>query len=435
MKEIEKILEDFANKDIDIPDKIRYRIQYTLKNKEVSKNKIKLKKLVTVLSTVIITCVSGISVYAAFGGTISGKPVTEWLGIKFSNEYNEYQTTVEQQEVTYNNTSIDLVSTICDDGFTILEFDVKLSPEDREYLRLDKNIISEEEINKAEGIEKEFLQQSKDVKNTIHLTFAQNNLENVDKSLTSLSNNFNIIIDNEEYWLRSRATQTVEKISDYEYKVYQLYFLSDKELNGKTEFTITLNNVILSNMADNIEYNNRKITNTANNLKYIKMEGNYTIPVSKTKTMKNTEVVIPEDYNKAVYNNITKKVEKVTITPLQFIAKITTEITNVSLKNLEDTESLNYIGLSDYKIYDDNDRKLISHNYEVERVIEYSNGEIEEWEIGDIQSDKEFENAILKLTEYVVIEKNDTEMLKILPIIQQTNKEINLDIINVKVNN
>ena len=42
-----------------------------------------MKKLITVMASLVLIFVGGFSVYAAFGGTISGKPVIEWLGINF----------------------------------------------------------------------------------------------------------------------------------------------------------------------------------------------------------------------------------------------------------------------------------------------------------------------------------------------------------------
>ena len=39
---------------------------------------------------------------------------------KFSDQYEEYKVNVEGQELVNNETTIDLVSTACDDGYTIL---------------------------------------------------------------------------------------------------------------------------------------------------------------------------------------------------------------------------------------------------------------------------------------------------------------------------
>ena len=127
MNNIEDLLEKANKKDINIPPRIEYKIQYALKHKNKSNWGYGLKKLITVVVSLMIVLVGSVSVYAAFGGTIAGKPIMEWIGIKFSDEYDNYKENVVKQEITYNETKVDLISTVCDDAFTILEFDVKLS--------------------------------------------------------------------------------------------------------------------------------------------------------------------------------------------------------------------------------------------------------------------------------------------------------------------
>ena len=119
MRDIEKMLETASKKHIDIPLKVEHRIQYTLRHKNKNDWRFYMRKMVTVMASMIIVLIGSVSVYAAFGGTIEGKPIFEWIGIKFSDEYKDYKVNVEGQEITYDETQIDLVSTVGDEGYYI----------------------------------------------------------------------------------------------------------------------------------------------------------------------------------------------------------------------------------------------------------------------------------------------------------------------------
>lgn len=201
MEDIEKILKDASLKEFEIPPKVKFRIGYALNNKKKDNWRYHMKKLITVMASLVLIFVGGFSVYAAFGGTISGKPVIEWLGIKFSDQYEEYKVNVEGQELVNNETTIDLVSTACDDGYTIFEFDVKLSEKDKEYLRIGESIITEADLEAAKKVDESYgkegqtanydsLQKAKDTVNTIAIDFNTN--------LNGPGNKvYNIMIDNQ----------------------------------------------------------------------------------------------------------------------------------------------------------------------------------------------------------------------------------------------
>ena len=74
MKDIEKMLETASKKHIDIPLKVEHRIQYTLQYKNKNDWRFYMRKIVTVMASIIIVLIGSVSVYAAFGGTIEGKP-------------------------------------------------------------------------------------------------------------------------------------------------------------------------------------------------------------------------------------------------------------------------------------------------------------------------------------------------------------------------
>ena len=427
MRDVEELLELSSKQDVKIPLKIEYRIQNTLKHKHKKQWKNYIKKFVTIMASIMVVFVGSISVYAAFGGTIGGKPVLEWIGIRFSDEYENYKVNVEGQEVAYNETKIDLVSTVCDEGFTILEFDVKLSKQDKEYLRLGESIITEEDIQQAKEIDEEqfnetgktpaynHLMEAKDTMNTVALIFFGQEQEEYGKTVYNPERTYNIIIDGEKMW--TKTTQTVTKISDYEYKVYQLFLLTDDELEGKENFRISLNRVVLGNTGEKKKTESGMQTiNTANNARYINIGGEFEVEVSKEKALQNTNVIYPENAE-VTYKKMTQKIEEVKVTPLQIIAKVSTTINDVSLQSLSSNRSKDYIGLIDFNIYDSDNNPLNSCQYEVKRTITYQNGKTEEWATGDIGTFKDFKNATMYLTEYVIIEKKENiDSIKIVPV-------------------
>ena len=319
----------------------------------------------TTIAAVIVICIGSIGVYAASGGTIAGKPIIEWLGITFSEEYENYKVNVEGQELTSEDATIHLTSTVCDDGFTILEFDIKLMEErddiDSVYVSFNNKLITDEMGTYLEGL-----------------------------------NNYSLIIDGKDYWIRPQSAQTITKISNTQYKLYQMYFLTDKELGAKQEFTITLRDVVI------------EITDTQEEpvTQYLPFDGQFDIKVSKEKAVENTKIIVPE-CEEIQYKDMTKKVEKVMITPLQTIVKLSTIYEDVSLDKLTNTENVNHINIIEYEAYDEDGKSLNVCSYETQRIVTYADGRVEEWEQGDIGTSKKFTHGKMELTEYVIIEKHE----------------------------
>lgn len=442
MKDIDKILQRNSIDDVNIPDNVENKIHYTLNHLENKNSKINyLKRIITAFISTVVALIGSVTVYASFGGTISGKPIFEWIGIKFSDQYEDYKVNVEGQEVIYNETKVELSSTVCDDGFVIFEFDVNLSKEDKEHLRLGESLVSEEELKEAEqkALEEqqeheknntvgygdytytghyEMLQQGRELINTVKMIVN-------DDLLGPNHAKYNILIDGEGYYTKS--TQTVTKISDYEYKVYQLYFLTEEIIKDKTDFSVTLRLNALENTADKSGYKKLEnssgmyLANTPNNQRRIDMNGEFVVAVSKNKALENTKVITP-NCEEVKYRNMTKTIEEVKITPLQIIVKVKTLRDNVSLQCLSYTRNKDYIGVTDFKVYDDLGNELDSLKYETKRTITYSNGKVEEWAPGDIGTYKSFYNAKMELIEYIIIEKNDnTNAIKIVPTVRELN--------------
>lgn len=414
MKEIEEILKKSGNKQIEVPEKIKYRVKYTLDNKTKNRKIHFFRKFVTAIASLMIVFVGGVSTYAAFGGTIAGKPVIEWLGVKFSDEYENYiEEAKEDQKVSYENTEITLLSTMCDEGYTVLEFDVKLSKKDREYLRLDESIITEEDIKQAEteGWGYEFYEKNAKLKNTVEILF--NYMEE-----DSINDAKKIILNGKENYVRTLSTQTTTKISDYEYKVYQIYFLTEEELGNKTNFNLTFKDIALTN--GNQEKPDDESTmfliNTPNNQRFIEIDGQISVDLSKEKSLKNTRK-ISLDKEVFKYKNMTKTLKEITYTPMQTIIRIDSILKNVSLNSISNTSSKDYIGVMNYKYYDENGNKLTAFDSEYKRVITYANGKTEEWARGDIQAGNNFYGATMELKEFIAIETNkDMKKLIVVPV-------------------
>ena len=130
---------------------------------------------------------------------------------------------------------------------------------------------------------------------------------------------------------------------------------------------------------------------------------------------------------------MTISIEKVTITDMQIIMKINRVFNNLSLSNLTYTRDENYIGENDYKVFDGNQNQLVSNFFETKRTITYSDGKVEEWATGDIASFKNFQNATMNLTEYLIIEKTDADILKIVPTLNIFDKNNNYERKNIEI--
>lgn len=201
--------------------------------------------------------------------------------------------------------------------------------------------------------------------------------------------------------------------------------MTDKELNGKSDFSVNLKNIVLKNMGERPKNDNKDmyIVNTSNNERSIEIEGEFNVQLSKSNAVENTKIIVPNN-SEVKYKNMTKKIDEVKITPLQIIVKVTSTIDNVSMNSLSNIRDKDYIGHIEYNVYDNNGEQLSDYSFEIKRQITYSNGKTEEWSTGDIGTYKDFENATMELTEYIIIEKNeDTESLKIEPLERIDGKE------------
>ena len=131
MKDIDKLLQKNNIEEVKIPSRVENKIQYALNHIGNKSNKINyIKRIITAFISTVIALIGSVTVYAAFGGTIGGKPVFEYAksGIKFFNEYEKYKEDVKGEKLEHDGTTVTLVSTIYDENYILLEFDVKLTP-------------------------------------------------------------------------------------------------------------------------------------------------------------------------------------------------------------------------------------------------------------------------------------------------------------------
>ncbi len=296
MEVLDKKIKMALSKEIEEP----YTYERTIK-KALYKNKnygIKhyIKKVIIIIASILSTLVGTFSVYAATGGKIGGMPAFDWIGLKFSEQYVEYKQPVENQILAFENTSVELVSTLCNEGLTILEFDVKLSEEDYKKLKIDESVITDEFLQQMEEMKKKTKDEiigelQQDVieeeiqKGNYQITPTdeqinkkyEERIKNIDKSIEERKNTLftialtlnndqkggtynydkfnpntdwyaNLYIDDTPYYVTSM--QKLEKINKYEYKVYNFYLISDDILKNKNDFKITLKNNKIVNMAN-----------------------------------------------------------------------------------------------------------------------------------------------------------------------------------------
>lgn len=438
MKNVDKILREVNVQERKIPIKIEYKIQNALKGLENQKNKNKskhyIKKFVLSLASLTTVLVAGVSAYAAFGGTIQGIPVANWFGLKFSTEYENYKVNIEGQEVQNESTKVKLASVISENYFTILEFNVNLSKEDKTRLHIDEPVVTEKyisdntkmpnistnyngkEITQEEMKEKIIKQNSGKTVDMLLLFNEELLFDNEGNPYVKSQNNSNVIIDNQEHYIKE-AYQSVCQISEYEYKVYQVYFLTEKDIGEKTNFTITLNNIILTS----------KLVQLGEKAVFIPIEGNFEVEVSKKETLDSKSDFYVKN-NEIKYKNVTKKVDKISSNSLVTTIKVTTIINNVKRLDLTEPQSENFIGHNTYKVFDSYGKELNSNDIETQRIITYSDGSKEEWTPGDIGTYKEFNNATLELTDYIFLEKSeDINSIIIQPIIEKSGENIELE--------
>ena len=414
--------------------KLVYRGKIKLRNILIKKGFEEMNKVAKVLIIMIIaTSFIGGVVYALTNVKISGRPVIDWFKVNFSDEYENYREEVQGEIIQApSESSVELVSTVCDEGYTILEFDVKLSKEDKKFLKIGEPILTDEYIKdaneyikasdkyindnkdlyefaidgKAEALKESLKEHTgKVISDSIQFSYNFKSDINVSEPYVDRLTNRFAIIDGEYYYIQL-SPQSVKQISEYEYKVYQMYFLTDKELGDKTKFTLTMKDWVITT----------EVRQPGDLDTYLKIDGEFNIDLSKEKAVQNSKN-IEINCGEVVYDDkgLTQKIESIVVTPLQIIVKVHSTYENVGYSDLTNATSEDHIGIKQYKVLSEGGEEINSYSSEAKRIITYEDGKEEEWGAGQIEPTRfSFTNATLETMDYILIEKrNDNSKIKI----------------------
>ena len=490
MDVLDKMIKNALSKEIEEPYTYERAIKKALYINKKHKLKSYIKQAIIVIISTITTLIGSFSVYAVSGGKIEGIPAMDWLGIKFSDKYVEYKQPVENQVVAFGDTSVELTSTMCSEGITILEFNIKLSQEDYNNLKLGETAYTEEFNNQIQAYKEEAKQKmikriqsdkyggyftneteeeidsileqievtEEEMKNSEYYQEYLGKIKTYDKILEEMKNTgfklglalnveqkggvynydkFNpnttwyasIYIDDEPFYVRN--WQKVEKISDYEYKIYSMYSLTDDELKGKENFKITLKNNKLVNMVaweslgdswlSECQWFAQKDYNYNIYLpeKYIKdLSLDFEVNVSKDLVLNDSKVIENPEI-KSEFRNITQEVEKVVVSPIQTIVKVKHSASKQSsnaFANRYTDPNIEHLPITrEYKVYDAKGKELSCFGTSNKKTLIYSDGTREDYDIHDLPN-KKYNNAIWENIEYLLIENTDTDYIKIVPV-------------------
>lgn len=307
-----------------------------------------------------IGAVAGIAVCGglAYAGLNSNKPNLEDYGISFTDNYNEYEYTFESQAVESNGTTIKLESAMCNEGFTVLKFDITLSEEIKQH------------ADETCGL--------------IYLSY-NDEIEKGSNFPRLGGANYNLIIDGKKQWLRARYDNEIrENIINKNYTDYELYFLTDSMLGNKNKFSVTLKDFRL-NVGE----------------KLYEIPGKLEFELDKNKALKATTEIAGN--NETIkYKSMEEKIEKVIKTPLQNVVNVKQEVGEITF----DLTDERYVGDIEYEVFDQNGNKLISKFFDTDIKYIHKDGTIEQGEVGD---GKENYNDIAKIVyeKSIVAEKSD----------------------------
>ena len=178
---------------IEASEELKNTIIKKMEKEQLKKNGgfiIEIKKIITALMSLLGLMACGGFVYAAVSGML------DINGILFSDEFINYQDTVENQYVEKDGTKVELVSKICDEGFLVLQFEIELSD----------SIVKQEDDCLAYLSFNDKLQENEDGSKYLWLTGA----------------NYNLLIDGKKHWLRgSVENQIIENIRNKNVTGYQ----------------------------------------------------------------------------------------------------------------------------------------------------------------------------------------------------------------------
>ena len=101
MDVLDKKIKSVLSKEIEEPYTYERAIKRALYKKNKNNIKYYIKRVIIIIISILSTLIGSFGVYAATGGKIEGIPVLDWLGNKFSEQYEEYKQPVENQVVAF----------------------------------------------------------------------------------------------------------------------------------------------------------------------------------------------------------------------------------------------------------------------------------------------------------------------------------------------
>lgn len=402
------LIEDLSYKDIaKIMDKnisqvknLLHRAKLKLRKLLIDENVVEIKnnriiKVVSLLlvSVGIISCI-GYATYTIVSNKQS-KPRNNLFGIAFSDEYENYvkkydeiNEKTENEATPFEKTDVKLISSMCSEGFISIEFEIDLTQEDRELLRLDKKAMTDKDFESFRNSWDGATDEEKDEKieklkkelgiNTVNILPNARKMKLSETQEVYDNSIRNVIIDGKEYY--EYGNSTTNKLNDYQYQVFLMYFIPEDIIKDKLEYTISIDNFVITNGVDlskmkKVEGKNFYFTNGGDNQKYIETGKKFDIKMSREKSLENSKIIT--DINSSItHKTMSKKIDKIIVGPTQTIVKISTEYKDLSLQALSSAFYIeNHVStISEYDIYDQNKNKIDYWTREVKRTVTYSNG-------------------------------------------------------------
>lgn len=260
----------------------------------------------------------------------------------------------------------------------------------------------------------------KEKENTILLpVLALNTDQPLKPSNSNLEVYGNIYIDDEEYYVKN--FQKTEQINEYEYKIYQMYLLTENELHDKEEFTITLkNNKLVSREIhlDSDWKNNSEFFDNIDSYTF-DLDGEIAIKVSKKAILEDSKIMEQPNLT-SEFRNITIQIDKITVTPINTIIQFKHIATNQTTPNYweidENDDTIEWLPTTrEYQIYDEDGNKLGNYVFSNWNNLIYEDGTSRRY-AESLIPEVEIANATWETEGYLIIENTDSDKIFITPV-------------------
>lgn len=348
-EDIDKLLKNKINSEIKAPEELKNRIKNEIKNiKEDKKTKSKLR-VIQSIAAVAVFSILGMTTYA----TVTKNPILEKMGlIKGSTKYDEISENINQ-DISNEYANILLNKMAADDAYIIMEYNVKLTQEGIEkFGKIQQDINSGYKIN---------------ITNTVKI-----NNENIEQT--------------------EGIKEYSNKISDTEYKIYQIIDITN-----------------IKNKELNIEISEKYLQANDN-----QTEINKSVIISATKNdnIKSFETIENKIDNKTI------KIEDFQNTGFETFVKISVDIDNLKKQDM-DFYSENYPNHLSFTVLDNNNNYISNNCYNKVAYIQDNLGNKQDILTSYEENNISFDNAKAHL-EYLITLGNIDENIKNIKIVPYT---------------